>query len=533
MNLIPPTDRKTNFNVGLVIDDLIAEVIMEDLPIIVSPPKKKKKVIRRRKAPSIEVADTADIADIADNNCVIKNPLKDMTDININDNMSVRDFVSWGGNQYLNLYIDWDGKNQKKPFFITNKWFIAKKAFQKMGLPFVNRSNKEPSCELWTNSAVNTSYGEEEFDKAHKFISSLKPEALAKLNAVCIYLHTKDYGVIDCDSPESVKKCLEKFPNLPRTTSFRGNGVHFFFRKHKKDIGQMTILAKNLWKKEELEEDPSRNIDLLMTTALFERTSGNGEESKVENWDGNFESVPTMSFAEYQTIMGISLKKAQKKMENVAMANKTAEEEHIADLEEKGQTTTPFSCSWSSEIVKLLVKAIPVEGWESPSGEKMCLTDYKAWFMLVAILANQEKAGGTFGLEILQEKMKAVATFHKKSWTAWKNENVKTFDKCCESPNMSYTLRTLWDIAYRYNRPIFREASSMDSGQPDPIILSELKEYKKQKEYWEKFAYYVSGGKEALVYVKDYKYGEYIGDGLKISELKAKNWKSGATLIIA
>ena len=502
-----------------------------DAKLNLIPPKEKKKVIRR-KVPlkSASKKATADTADITDN-IVNKNLLEDMTDNYIND-MSVRDFVSWGGNQYLDLYIDWDGKTQKKPFFITNSWIIAKKAFQKMGEPFLDRTKRPPKCELWGNQAVNTSYGVDEFDKAHKFISSLNPQTVAKLNAVCIYLHMKDYGVIDCDSPESVAKCLEKFPNLPRTKSFRGNGFHFFFRKHKKDDGQMTILAKNLWTKKELEEDPSKNIDLLMTTALFERTSGGDTESKVENWDGKFESVPFMSFDDYEDTMGISLSKARKKMENVAIANKTAEDEHIADLEEKGQSTTPFDCSWDYNIVKLLVDTIPVEGWKSLSGENMCLTDHKAWFMLVAILANQEKSGGENMIEILQTKMKAVADFHKiKTWVAWKNENVKTFEKLCESPNMSYTLRSLWDIAYRYNRTAFREASSMDTGQPCPLVLSELKEYSKQKEYWEKFAYYVSGGKEAIVYVKDYKYGEYIGDGLKISELKSKDWNFVGTWI--
>ncbi len=531
MNPIPPTDRKTNFNVGLVIDDLIDEVIDDDLRKQ-QKQKKKKKIVRRKKSASRAGEATADNADSADKNIDLKKTHKDMTNNDINDNMSVRDFVSWGGNQYLDLYINWDGKSQKKPFFITNSWIIAKKAFKLMNEPFLDRTKRPPKCELWGNHAVNTSYGVDEFDKAHKFISSLNPQSVAKLNAVCVYLHMKDYGVIDCDSPESVVKCLEKFPHLPRTKSFRGNGVHFFFRKHKKDDGQMTILAKNLWTKKELEEDPSKNIDLLMTTALFERTNGGDVESKVENWNGKYESVPTMSFEDYEITMGISLKKAQKKMESVVMANKTAEEKHIADLEEKGQSTTPFTCSWNSEIVKMLVKAIPNEGWESPSGEKLCLTDYKGWFMLVAILANQEKAGGTFGLEILQSKMKEVADFHKiKTWTSWKNENIKTFEKLCESPKMDYTLKSLWDIAYRYNRQVFREALSMDSGQPDPIVMNELKEYSKQKEYWEKFAYYISGEKEAIVYVKDFKYGEFIGDGLKVSELKQKDWNFVPTWI--
>ena len=104
-------------------------------------PKQKKKVIRR-KVPlkSASKKATADTADITDN-IVNKNLLEDMTDNYIND-MSVRDFVSWGGNQYLDLFIDWDGKTQKKPFFITNSWIIAKKAFQKMGDTFLDRTTK-------------------------------------------------------------------------------------------------------------------------------------------------------------------------------------------------------------------------------------------------------------------------------------------------------------------------------------------------------------------------------------------------------
>jgi hypothetical protein len=102
----------------------------------------------------------------------------------------------------------------------------------------------------------------------------------------------------------------------------------------------------------------------------------------------------------------------------------------------------------------------------------------------------------------------------------WTAENVKTYDKLAESDKCKWTLRTLWDIAYRYDRDAYRIACSMDSGQPDPLVLQQILDYKKQKEYWEKFAFYVAGDKEALVYVRDWKYGEYIGDGLKMSELK-------------
>lgn len=438
---------------------------------------------------------------------------------------SVEDLVRSGGEGAIPHILPFDKHGKKDPpIYIQKnvnsyKKMIGKK--DRFGKVITSKTSL-----LFGNPMTMPNYSSKEFAELDTLMKNMTDEGQMKINCFSKYQTHSKMFVIDCDSPEAMEFCdtlpLLKF--CPRTTSASGKH-HYYARRIEKDIGKCsTLLATNFYNaiakkeypddkfavKKYLEIHPKLNIDFIYSTNVFELRHDENGPRVVERWDGKFSSIPTISSGQINEAFSVRIPVSSSKEEKkICQENARAEQVAAQEMKQKTWTGAQFEVPAEADVVRALLEAVP-------NKDLITNTD---WRKIGIVMVNQGTAKYSY-LDDFQRKMNEVflevSTDGKftssngkvQTWTIWKNENDRLW-KDITASNLTHsgpklTIKTLWDIVFKADRNKWLLIKRKQGGIPSERIMTDLKYYKEQKEYFEKFAHYTIGESEPIVSVHNF-----------------------------
>ena len=444
----------------------------------------------------------------------------DMTKLMNTEPNSTEDLMTLGGEGVITHKIHLDEKRGKKmPTYIHKSVTQCRQINPKM----VDRHGKKIKSTdgLFGCPLVMSHYSSNEFAALKQFIDRQPIEVHKQLNCFSKYLDESCLFVIDCDSKAAMDRCakMDLLKGCPRTTSF--SGKHHYYARRKEDERKVAqkCLAKNFFlpqAREEfpgeanaidlfMEKHPERNIDILYNGNLFEmRYDDDGLPRVVDNWDGKLESIPTISIGQIQKEFGMRIQKhGTKEANRIADENSAIEKAKCVELKQENWTGACFEVPAEAEVVEHLLEAVPND----------YLANYAGWNKVRLIMCGQETKEKKF-ITQFNRKMERVFNsvcgkdkkYMGKTFLCWKNENIKLF-KNYKKPapgEPCLTIRSLWHIVFESDRKAWAKIKSKQGGLPSHKVMSEMKYYKDQKEYFEKFGYYVIGETEPVICVRNF-----------------------------